>query len=361
MRPPSHATRQQSQLRWAFWNAGWTRWTILATAIAGFVLFAWLLRRVGYGEVGAGFRSLGWGFAVVFALGGLRFAVRAMAWVRCVEPPERLGFGDAFAAFLAGDTLNTLTPAGMLASEPTKALVVADRLSAGAAAASIAIENILYSLSVGLMITSGALVFLHSADVSTSGRRAILATVAACLLTSVALAVVMTTRRRPLTRLLSHVAARPDRGSRLVRWTTHIATFEGRVVGFAGRESRRWWTVLGLETSYHVAAVFEVWLTLVWILPVDARPTLVQAVVLESMNRLVTVLFKVVPLRVGIDEAAAGVAADALELTSATGVTLALIRKARILCWTVAGLAMMSGRELLVRRSSRLRGRATSS
>ena len=51
--------------------------------------------------------------------------------------------------------------------------------------------------------------------------------------------------------------------------------------------------------------MLEVFLTLRWLLG-DRSPTLAQAIVFEALNRVVTVAFKFVPFRVGVDEALSG-------------------------------------------------------
>jgi hypothetical protein len=42
-----------------------------------------------------------------------------------------------------------------------------------------------------------------------------------------------------------------------------------------------------------------------------------------------------------VDEAGSAVAAEALGFAAAAGVTLAIVRKARVLCWTAAGVALL--------------------
>jgi hypothetical protein len=54
----------------------------------------------------------------------------------------------------------------------------------------------------------------------------------------------------------------------------------------------------------------------------------------------------VVPLKLGVDEAGAALVAHALGLGSAAGVTLALVRKARVLTWTLVGLGLLIRRGL---------------
>ena len=72
------------------------------------------------------------------------------------------------------------------------------------------------------------------------------------------------------------------------------------------------------------------------------RTSLVDAFVLESTGRLITVVFKVVPFRIGVDEAGAALVASAIGVPVSHAVTLALVRKLRILVWNAVGLAVLA-------------------
>jgi hypothetical protein len=61
------------------------------------------------------------------------------------------------------------------------------------------------------------------------------------------------------------------------------------------------------------------------------------AFILETANRLVTVVFKVVPLRLGVDEAASTYVSQLLGLGPRLGLSMAIIRRLRILFWALAG------------------------
>ena len=96
----------------------------------------------------------------------------------------------------------------------------------------------------------------------------------------------------------------------------------------------------GWQAVFHVAAVAEVWLILSVLS--GGRTSFADAFILESTGRLVTVLFKVVPFRVGVDEAGAAVVASAIGVPVSDAVALALMRKLRILVWNGAGLAVLA-------------------
>jgi hypothetical protein len=93
--------------------------------------------------------------------------------------------------------------------------------------------------------------------------------------------------------------------------------------------------------TFHTLAVLEVFLTLRWLVG-DGSVTVSQAVVFEALNRVVTVAFKFVPFRIGVDEALSGALAGLLSVQPVTGVTLAVVRKIRNLFWTGIGLSLIA-------------------
>jgi hypothetical protein len=58
------------------------------------------------------------------------------------------------------------------------------------------------------------------------------------------------------------------------------------------------------------------------------------------------VVFKLVPFLIGVDEAGAQFVGETLALGAGIGVTLAIIRKGRILFWTAMGMILILKREI---------------
>ncbi|HZI49196.1 MAG TPA: hypothetical protein VFD75_15485, partial [Pyrinomonadaceae bacterium] len=75
--------------------------------------------------------------------------------------------------------------------------------------------------------------------------------------------------------------------------------------------------------------------------------------ILESVNRIITVAFKFIPMKMGVDEAGTGRVSKVLQFTMATGVTLAIVRKARDLFWAAAGMILLLQRGLSLRSVAR--------
>ena len=306
----------------------------LLLALAGAALLYFTVRRVGWGDVQAGINAVGWWFAVVLVLGGLRFAARARAWVVCTE--GQLPFADAFRAGIVGDALGNLTPLGLLASEPAKVFLVKRRIPTVAAVASVAAENAFYMTSVLVMISAGALTFFGRANVPPVIRATAQATLVAAGVAT--LLAVWAIRRRPaiLTRLARVVSSMAGRAATSVERLQEIEIhFYALITWPAARLAR----VFFWESLFHVSAVVEVWLVLTLI---ASGATVLDAFVLETTGRLIVVAFKFVPYRLGVDEAGTALVARALALNPTVGVTLALVRRMRILIWNGTGLFLLA-------------------
>jgi lysylphosphatidylglycerol synthase-like protein len=281
-------------------------------ALAGAALFVWTLRVAGLSAVVSAVERLGAGFAVIVALGGVRHLVRATAWRLCFEDPRELPLGWSVAAYISGDAVGNVTPFGIFASEPSKIVLLRNRLATTTAIPALALENLFYGATVVVMLVAGTaallLAFNVTAQVKTISLLLIVGVVAA--LTAAALVA----KLRP-------------------QWVTPLAHFVARHRG-------RLWAIAALEIAYHASAVLEIWIALALI--TGTAPTLLVAFVLEYVNRAITVAFQFVPMWLGVDEAGTGLMTTALGLTGATGVALALARKARVAVWTVVGLVLVA-------------------
>lgn len=125
-------------------------------AFAGLLLFAYSVWYAGVEEVSQAIWRLGTGFLLVLTISAIRPTVRSLAWTRCVQGEKKLRFGDAVSAYVIGDALGNLVPFGIVVSEPTKAVLVRERLPLPQGLAAIAVENIFYSFSVMAFLLAGS-------------------------------------------------------------------------------------------------------------------------------------------------------------------------------------------------------------
>jgi hypothetical protein len=307
----------------------------IVIAIVGVVLLVFTVQRVGgWPAVVNGITGVGWWFALVLALGAFRMACRTRMWVVCANEPLR--FRDAFTAWLAGDAVGNLTPLGLLASEPTKILMVRSRISTVTTIASVAIENAFYTASVCVVLLTGMWLLLLRANVPIGLQRVAEIGLAGIVVAGVA--AIWAARARPavLSRFAPVVARLAGRSGAPAETLREVEALIYAVPQWpVGRIAQ----VVAWTVAFHVAAVAEVWVVLAAVVP---DVTIADAFLLESAGRFVLVAFKFVPYRLGIDEAGSGAIAAVLGFSPATGVTLALVRRLRIIVLNAFGIVLLA-------------------
>ena len=319
---------------------------VLAAALS-LALFVYFVNRAGIGNIADGIRNVGAVFLLVLALSGLRFAARTLAWMVCVEGEPRLRFIVASQATLAGDALGNLTPLGPLVSEPAKAMFVRNRTPLTRALPALAIENLFYTLAV-ILVIAGSLVALFMRFQTAATWWLASAGLIATLFVLVGSAHwVIWNRVRLASGTVDWLRWGHLAPETLDRWLEQIRELETRIFSLYPRNRARLLPLAFYEAAFHVAAIAEVYIVLTLISEIP--PTLIDAFVLESTNRVISAAFKFVPLRVGVDEAGTGMVAELLQFGTTAGVTLAIIRKASLVFWMSVGFACLVWRGLSVR------------
>lgn len=301
--------------------------------VAGVGLFLWLVVRldIGTAEIGHAFGRIGWWFAAILALALVRFGLRTAAWLALANRP--VPFSSALAATISGDAIGNVMLLGFAASEPAKAMYLRRRVDPASSLAVLAAENFFYSVSVALFVilAAGALLLffdhldpaVHLAGVLALGSMGAVLAGAAWM-----------AWQKPT--LASALLARlpiPWLGARVER----VRVFEQNSYGAAGPGARRLAVVAVCEAGFHLASFVECWLVF-WLL--TGETALTPALIYDGFNRVVNVLFKMIPARAGVEEGGTAFLAEAIGYTRADGFLLAIVRKVRMLVFAGIGMAL---------------------
>jgi glycosyltransferase 2 family protein len=308
--------------------------------LVGLLLFAYFVSRAGVGEIVSRIQRLGAGFLLILAVSSLRYVVRALAWTRCIERPYQLPFRDAFAARVMGDALGNIIPfVSVAVSEPSKAVFVKHRVPLVVGLSGLAIENIFYGLTVALFIFTGTATLLLSFSLPKALRYASIGALITTLVIIPLAYLIIRRQARFLSGALGLLIERGVARNVATKLRPRAEAFEERVYGFYANSQRSFLAILALDSCFHLAGVVEVFITLSFISPIP--PTLTQAFILESVNRIINVAFKFIPLRAGVDEGGTGQVSKVLGFARGIGETLAIVRKGRDLFWSAIGLVLI--------------------
>lgn len=315
--------------------------------ISGAALFAYFIYSVGARQIIAGIERFGFGaFLLIQLIYFLRVMIRSAAWKLSVYEPYKLGLRDTIPAVIIGEALSSLIPLGVLVSGTSKAIAVKKRVPLVVGLSSVATENLFYSLVTGLFICFGAFVFLRSFDLAEGWVWTIDALVAIVFLLII-LGILMVIRQWHWASATCEYIYKMGFARRILEnGRRQVRLFENLIYGFYRQHPRRFVPIFLFQAAFHSLGILEVWFVLSRISSI--RAGFYVAFLLESISRVITIVFKLIPFLVGVDEAGAKFVTETLALGAGVGITLAIIRKGRILFWTAIGLILIVKRELSI-------------
>ena len=312
-------------------------------SIAGAALLWWYVQRVGVDRVMAGFATLGVsGMIVIVGLSVARFVVRAAAWIVLIGQStgrsvgRRPPFWRVFDATVVGDALGNLLPVGPLVSEPAKALYIADVVPVQRGLAALIAETFFYSISITIYMLFGAAAMVEAFDLPAPLRLAGVWTIVAMAAGLGACAWIAW--RKPS--VASAVVSRLP-GKTLGALAKRTKKFEAAAYDAGGGQGVPVGRVMVYQGVFHALSFAEAWFTLYLL---TGRSLPLEAFVLDAFGRVSNVIFRVIPLRLGVDQAGSGLVSQAIGLGPAIGTTLSLIRTARVLLFAVFGLGLLGVR-----------------
>src|SRR5205807_9349308 len=185
-------------------------WLQAIAFLLGALLLFYLIRVViGVEPIVSALSRVGFGFFIVVATNGARHVLRTIAMRLSVAPEHRrFSFLQAFAARLGGESMSFLTFAGPLLGEATKVALLRKRVPLVHGVPALVVDNLLYNLSVVLVIFSGACLMLFAYPVPTIARDVLIVIASIAFFGLIAAA--MATRKRVtlLTNLIDRLARR---------------------------------------------------------------------------------------------------------------------------------------------------------
>ncbi len=312
--------------------------------VIGLILFVYLVGQVGLDEICARVRALGSGFILIIVLSAIRPAVRSWAWLRAMTPEERgVGFFAVWYARLVGDAMGNLTLVGPFIAEPFRLKALNGKLPLAAGISSLTAETLTYAISSCVVVMAGMLLLLTTFVTSESLQAVSLAALGSMLLVICVTILVVAKRWFLLSGLGIKIVKLLRLDARLGHKIEYLVALEKYIFDFYARRPADFFIVALCELSFHLAGVAETYATLHLI---EYSPTLQTAFIFEAIGRAINLVFNFVPARLGVDEAGSGLLAQTLGFGTGAGVTLAIVRKARVFFWSALGLLFLAGEDL---------------
>ena len=312
----------------------------------GIGLLVFVVRQIGLPTIREAFDKVGWGFLIVLLLSGGRHFLRALCLYLAVPATHRtFKYRYALAARLGGEAVSFLTFTGPLLGEATKAALLKNRLPLAQGVTAIVVDNILYDMSVLVMILAGVLLMFSAYGNGDHRMNEVMfGIVAVGLIVGIALFLMAKYRVKPLTALLNEIEKRGWMPKFLAKKKENIFQVEADIFQFYETRRMTFYAISLIIFVSHALSVAEVFIAL-RLLGFDT--TVVNSYIIESLTKVINMVFSFVPATVGVYEGGNGIILHSLGFAVATGVMLALVRRGAMLFWMFVGVIILLRRTFL--------------
>ena len=306
-------------------------------ALLGLGLLSYLVFRTGPGIVWKQLQAVGWGLALIIILGGFSQFIKTCAWRQAFTCDiSQLSWPRSFVAQLISDGMGQFGVAGKVLGEGMRISLLGSTVPVSSGLSAGAIDGGLHTFSAVVVTVLGISATLMLGPVSVRGRvYAVL--LIALLVSAVILAALAIRNRWPL---VGNATRAIGRLPRLHTWISDkqpiIDSAEDNLLSFRDQAPRAFWATLIFNLLWHMLAVLEVYIILRFI---GGGFTLSGAFIVEGLTKVINLVGAFNPGNFGTYEGGSMLIAKMFGVTSTTGLTLALCRRARTVFW--AGIGAM--------------------
>lgn len=310
----------------------------VALFVAGLAVLGGILAAVGWHSVADNLARIGaWFFALV-ALYTVAQVCFALGWW-VLTPPRKVSFGELFAAYLGGDSVNYFTS---VAGEPVKAELLKSKLGFAHGLATVTVHRHADVLAQWMFLTGGVGVALWRFPIPALARGAVIASL--LVLGVLVLAMTLGLRKGAFRPMVAGLARFRPLAHRLGRLEEAAARFDATIGGFYREKSVHFGRAVAWCLVGWCGGLVETYLILRLLSPAYDWST---AVAIESLAMVLNNILLFIPGRVGSAEGVRIGVYALVGLTAAQGTAYALVRRGRELVWLVPGFVVLLKRHVL--------------
>lgn len=303
---------------------------------AGIAFFTWYLSRVGLDQVWAAAKRLG-PFAPLILLPYLTvYLIDCVAW-RWTLPASGISFLTLFRIRWAGESVNNVLPSAYVGGETVKVLLLRNHGVSGAEGATSAVVSKTAQSVAQLMFVLLASVILYKLAEGQPALQVAALGVVAC--GAAAIAALFWVQRFGFFRIvLSLWRILKLKSSTVERWKGRLLELDQTIFGFYRGHPGRFYASTGWYLGGWLLDSLEIYLIAYWL---DLPIAWTQAMVVEAFTGVAKAAGMWVPGSLGVQESGIVLVGSVAGLPDTLSATYALIRRAREVVFSAAGLILL--------------------
>lgn len=308
----------------------------------GVIFLALLIYKVGFTTILSQIRDLGWMALWVFLIGVGWNILYTMAWnVFLKDHGSHMSFWALFRIKLAGEAVNTVTPANFLGGDPVRIYLLKKYYRWTAGAASVVVDRTLHAMATILTVILGTSLAFWKLDSIPQNIKVGLPIVLSVFIVFVVFIflhqrrgffsfIMDTAKRLGIKREFSHDTIR-----RFEELDTDISEFYLE-------NSKGFWAAFMLHLAGRILGIVEIYMIAEVVYPPFS---FFDAWILGAVAPIINIVFTFVPGAVGVLEGASAGVLVLLGAPGSVGITIQIVRRIRQGIWIGLGFAALSVQE----------------
>jgi len=293
-----------------------------------------LANKLGFDTILDNLKTLGWKTFPILMLAAVWYSLYTLAWNEFLKKIKgSISLWELFRAKIAGEAVNTVTPASFLGGDPVRIYILKKHFPVTKGAASVVVDRTLHTMSVLILIFIGMLAAFWKLPFLPLNMRYGLPIV--LIISSVFFAFVFAHQRRGLFTFLMYVLKKLR-----IKKTFSTKTIEkfqdldGHIADFYINNPAGFWKALSLHFIGRFLGVVEIFIVGKIFYP---EFTVYAAILLGALAPLVNFMFAFIPGALGVMEGAYSGVLYLLHMPAEVGLSIQIFRRIRALFWIIIG------------------------
>ncbi|PIR25184.1 MAG: hypothetical protein COX62_08030 [Deltaproteobacteria bacterium CG_4_10_14_0_2_um_filter_43_8] len=314
---------------------------ILFLGIGAYLLF-FLIKKIGISTIVENIGQIGWAFVPLLFISFSWYVFYALAWFQFLSKSKgSIHFWELFRIKIAGEAVNTLTPANFIGGDPMRIYLLKRYFPVTESAASVVVDRTLHSMATLFMVFFGVIVSFLSYDHFPSNVKFGIPLV--MLVAMGFIGFIFVHQRRGIFGLLLQVLKKTGIKKEFSQKTVdRFQELDEHIVSFYQESHRGFMTALGFHIAGRLLGVLEVYVVGKTI---TNEFSLFIALVLTALSPMINTVFTFVPGALGVMEGAYSGVLYLMGLDPALGITIQIAKRIRAAFWIALGIAFLNTRD----------------
>lgn len=305
----------------------------------GITIVIVLANKLGFKSILNNLKTIGWSILPIFLITGFSYVLYTFAWNEFLKKLKgSINLWELFRAKIAGEAVNTVTPAGFVGGDPVRIYILKKHFPLTEGAASVVVDRTLQTIAVLAIIFIGMVAAFWKLPFLPLNLRYGLPIV--LIISAIFVGFIFAHQRRGIFGFLLMLLKKLHIKKSFSETTlSKLQELDGNIADFYINNPKGFWIALSLHFCGRVLGIVEIFVIGKIFYP---EFTISAAVLLGALAPLINFLFAFIPGALGIMEGAYSGVLYLLNMPPEVGLSIQIFRRIRTLFWILVGFIALS-------------------